>query len=223
MDRSAEGDPVVREDKIAAIGVRVETLGQFHGISINVEPDLAHYEGIVPCGISEFGVTSLKDPGVTVSMTELDDLLKNSLKPSSAEMLYSVGRLVNSRPGRIEDLTHDRAYPCEGCLSAQVASTDVASPSIPQKTASTLPSLRLRTQSPKVFGYSPGSRSRRDTDLLYAAGNSNRHRFHGVAHSSSRNRAAASTSIWSISRRFVASGSSPHRPIWKVSSRRESS
>ena len=80
VDRSAEGDPVVREDKIAAIGVRVRRWVSFHGISINVEPDLAHYEGIVPCGISEFGVTSLKDLGVTVSMTELDDLLKNSFE-----------------------------------------------------------------------------------------------------------------------------------------------
>ena len=80
VDRSVEGDPVVREDKIAAIGLRVRRWVSFHGISINLEPDLAHYEGIVPCGISEFGMTSLKDLGVSVSMTELDGLLKNSFE-----------------------------------------------------------------------------------------------------------------------------------------------
>ena len=80
VDRSVAGDPVAREDKIAAIGVRVRHWISFHGISINLEPDLAHYEGIVPCGISEFGMTSLRDLGVKVSMSELDDLLKKSFE-----------------------------------------------------------------------------------------------------------------------------------------------
>ena len=80
VDRSTEGDPIVREDKIAAIGVRVRKWVSFHGISINLNPDLSHYEGIVPCGISEFGVTSLKDLGVSISMAELDEALRRSFE-----------------------------------------------------------------------------------------------------------------------------------------------
>lgn len=65
-----------REDKIAAIGVRVRRWVSFHGISINIEPDLEHYSGIVPCGISEHGVTSLVDLGLPVTMNEFDSELK---------------------------------------------------------------------------------------------------------------------------------------------------
>jgi lipoyl(octanoyl) transferase len=61
-----------REDKIAAIGVRIRHWVSFHGISINVEPDLRHYAGIVPCGIAGHGVTSLVDLGLPVTMTDLD-------------------------------------------------------------------------------------------------------------------------------------------------------
>ena len=61
-----------REDKIAAIGVRIRHWVSFHGISINVEPDLAHYDGIVPCGIAEHGVTSLVDLGLPVTLADLD-------------------------------------------------------------------------------------------------------------------------------------------------------
>ena len=61
-----------REDKIAAIGIRIRHWVSFHGISINVEPDLSHYAGIVPCGIAEHGVTSLVDLGLPVTMTDLD-------------------------------------------------------------------------------------------------------------------------------------------------------
>src|SRR5206468_4623346 len=64
-----------REDKIAAIGVRVRHWVSFHGLSINLEPDLSHYAGIVPCGIAEHGVTSLVDLGLTVTMAELDMVL----------------------------------------------------------------------------------------------------------------------------------------------------
>ena len=67
-----------REDKIAAIGVRVRRWISFHGISINVDPDLSHYDGIVPCGIAEHGVTSLVDLGIPVSMAEFDVELKAS-------------------------------------------------------------------------------------------------------------------------------------------------
>ncbi|MDA7568265.1 lipoyl(octanoyl) transferase LipB [Emcibacteraceae bacterium] len=66
------------EDKIAAIGVRVRKWVTFHGICINVEPDLSHYSGIVPCGISEHGVTSLVDLGLPVNMNDLDVTLKKT-------------------------------------------------------------------------------------------------------------------------------------------------
>lgn len=64
------------EAKIAAIGVRVSRWITSHGISLNVCPDLSHYSGIVPCGIREHGVTSMQALGVTASMDEVDNLLK---------------------------------------------------------------------------------------------------------------------------------------------------
>ncbi len=67
-----------REDKIAAIGVKVRKWVSFHGISLNVEPDLDHFAGIVPCGISGYGVTSLTDLGVLATMDEADAALKFS-------------------------------------------------------------------------------------------------------------------------------------------------
>ncbi|MFT6558215.1 lipoyl(octanoyl) transferase LipB [Sneathiella sp.] len=69
-----------KEDKIAAIGVRVRKWVSFHGISINVEPDLSHYDGIIPCGISEHGVTSLVDQGIPVTMDEFDQELRASFE-----------------------------------------------------------------------------------------------------------------------------------------------
>lgn len=65
-----------REDKIAAIGIRIRKWVTFHGISLNVEPDLEHFSGIVPCGISEHGVTSLVDLGLPVSYLDADAALK---------------------------------------------------------------------------------------------------------------------------------------------------
>ncbi|TCS62422.1 lipoyl(octanoyl) transferase [Primorskyibacter sedentarius] len=67
-----------QEDKIAAIGIRLRKWISFHGISINVEPDLEHFSGIVPCGITEHGVTSLVDLGLPVTMTDLDVALRHS-------------------------------------------------------------------------------------------------------------------------------------------------
>ncbi|WP_430540370.1 lipoyl protein ligase domain-containing protein, partial [Mycolicibacterium poriferae] len=61
---------------IAAIGVRLRKWVSFHGISINVDPDLDHFTGIVPCGITEHGVTSLVDLGLPVTMEDLDVALK---------------------------------------------------------------------------------------------------------------------------------------------------
>lgn len=65
-----------QEDKIAAIGVRLRKWVSFHGISINVEPELDHFSGIVPCGITEHGVTSLVDLGLPVTMDDVDVALK---------------------------------------------------------------------------------------------------------------------------------------------------
>ena len=65
------------EDKIAAVGVRVSRWVSFHGISLNISPDLDHYSGIVPCGISQHGVTSFEDLGQIVSMAEVDSVLKS--------------------------------------------------------------------------------------------------------------------------------------------------
>jgi lipoyl(octanoyl) transferase len=62
----------IREDKIAAIGIRLRRWVSFHGISINVDPDLDHFTGIVPCGITDHGVTSLVDLGLPVTMDDLD-------------------------------------------------------------------------------------------------------------------------------------------------------
>ncbi len=69
-------DGTPREDKVAAIGVRLRKWVSFHGLSINVEPDLSHFDGIVPCGISDQGVTSLVDLGLPVTMGDVDDALK---------------------------------------------------------------------------------------------------------------------------------------------------
>lgn len=68
----------VAEDKIAAIGIRLRKWISFHGISINVEPDLNHFDGIVPCGITEHGVTSLVDLSLPVAMEDIDVALKRS-------------------------------------------------------------------------------------------------------------------------------------------------
>ena len=71
-----DGSP--REDKIAALGIRLRKWVSFHGLSINVEPDLSHFDGIVPCGIRDHGVTSLVDLGLPVTMADVDVALKKS-------------------------------------------------------------------------------------------------------------------------------------------------
>ena len=79
VDRTRPGGPR-REDKIAAIGVRIRRWVSFHGIALNVEPDLSHFGGITPCGIAEegLGVTSLVDLGHPVTMDEADAALRVS-------------------------------------------------------------------------------------------------------------------------------------------------
>ena len=74
-DRAPYPDGTPNEAKIAAIGVKLRRWVSFHGISINVEPDLSHFSGIVPCGISDHGVTSLVDLGLPVTMADLDAAL----------------------------------------------------------------------------------------------------------------------------------------------------
>ena len=95
------------EAKIAAIGVRVRRWVSYHGVAINLDPDLEHFAGIVPCGIRDFGVTSLADLGLTAGMAELDNALR-SVFPAvfDAEPLRasaageSRGRATRSQPPR---------------------------------------------------------------------------------------------------------------------------
>jgi lipoyl(octanoyl) transferase len=74
-DKAPLPDGTPREDKVAAIGVRLRRWVSFHGLSINVEPELGHFDGIVPCGIRGHGVTSLVDLGLPVTMADLDAAL----------------------------------------------------------------------------------------------------------------------------------------------------
>jgi lipoyl(octanoyl) transferase len=85
--RGANDEPA--EDKIAAIGIRVRRWVTFHGISLNVAPDLSHYAGITPCGIaaSHLGLTSLRDLGVTATMAEVDEVLRQTF-----ESTFGAGR-----------------------------------------------------------------------------------------------------------------------------------
>lgn len=75
----AHGSPL-REDKIAAVGVKLRRWVSFHGVSLNVEPELAHFAGIVPCGIDGHGVTSLVDLGLPVTMDDADAALRTSFE-----------------------------------------------------------------------------------------------------------------------------------------------
>ncbi|MEL6467258.1 MAG: lipoyl(octanoyl) transferase LipB [Pseudomonadota bacterium] len=79
-DKPRGPDGQVAEDKIAAIGIRLRKWVSFHGLSLNVEPDLTHFDGIVPCGISDHGVTSLVDLGLPVSMADVDVALRQTFE-----------------------------------------------------------------------------------------------------------------------------------------------
>jgi len=86
-DKPLQADGKPQEDKIAALGIRLRKWVSFHGLSINVEPDLSHFTGIVPCGITAHGVTSLVDLGLPVTMEDVDVALKRTFEqafPSSA-------------------------------------------------------------------------------------------------------------------------------------------
>jgi lipoyl(octanoyl) transferase len=91
------------EDKIAAIGIRVKQWVTLHGIALNVEPDLTHFAGIVPCGVNEqrYGVTSLADLGIPVSMPEVDMVLRREFEPLfGATADHAVASIENTSPGR---------------------------------------------------------------------------------------------------------------------------
>ena len=77
-DKPEQSSGLAAEDKIAAIGIRLRKWVSFHGLSINVDPDLEHFSGIVPCGITEHGVTSLVDLGLPVAMHDIDVALRQS-------------------------------------------------------------------------------------------------------------------------------------------------
>ncbi|CAN5165740.1 lipoyl(octanoyl) transferase LipB [soil metagenome] len=79
VERRSPGVPP-REDKIAAIGVKLRQWVSFHGVSLNVEPDLSHFDGIVPCGVTEHGVTSLVDLGLPATLDEADAALKSAFQ-----------------------------------------------------------------------------------------------------------------------------------------------
>jgi lipoyl(octanoyl) transferase len=70
----------LREDKIAALGVRIKRWVTFHGVALNVNPDLSHFSGIVPCGVRAHGVTSLADLGIVATMDDVDAALKKSFE-----------------------------------------------------------------------------------------------------------------------------------------------
>ena len=84
-DRPRTPSGAMAEDKIAAIGIRLRRWVSFHGVSINVEPDLSHFDGIVPCGITDYGVTSLVDLGLPVTMDDVDVALRRSFAATFGE------------------------------------------------------------------------------------------------------------------------------------------
>ncbi len=92
------------EDKIAAIGIRVQRWVTLHGFSLNVAPDLSHFSGIVPCGVSEprYGVTSLADLGRPVAMTDVDRALRAAFEPlfGATGAAQRPGNTENKSPGR---------------------------------------------------------------------------------------------------------------------------
>jgi lipoyl(octanoyl) transferase len=85
VERKVPGLPA-REDKIAAIGVKLRRWVSFHGVALNVEPDLSHFSGIVPCGQTEHGVTSLVDLGLPVTLDEADAALMASFREVFGEI-----------------------------------------------------------------------------------------------------------------------------------------
>ena len=99
------GGPEAREDKIAAVGVRVRHWVSYHGVALNIDPDLDHFRGIVPCGVdpasSGHGVTSLAQLGITVPMADVDSALRATFEDVFAAESACIPDLDRGRPGRI--------------------------------------------------------------------------------------------------------------------------
>jgi lipoyl(octanoyl) transferase len=108
VERDPERKPG-REDKIAAIGVKLRRWISFHGVSLNVVPDLGHFSGIVPCGISDHGVTSLADLGFTGSMSDVDGALRDAF-----EAVF--GRVVPAPPPNSSSDRDPTTAPRTGCV-----------------------------------------------------------------------------------------------------------
>ncbi|SDX97303.1 lipoyl(octanoyl) transferase [Albimonas donghaensis] len=96
-DKPPQPDGAPAEDKIAAIGLRLRGWVSFHGVSINLEPELDHFSGIVPCGISAHGVTSFADLGLTTTMPELDMALRAAFE----EVFGEDAGVSGPRPGDV--------------------------------------------------------------------------------------------------------------------------
>jgi lipoyl(octanoyl) transferase len=94
--RPDQGDG--REDKIAAIGIRVKRWVSLHGVALNIEPDLSHFAGIVPCGVSDrrYGMTSFADLGLPVSMAEVDMALRREFEALFGPTVQPVRQTVGS-------------------------------------------------------------------------------------------------------------------------------
>lgn len=90
-------DGTIAEDKIAAIGIRLRKWVSFHGVSINVDPKLEHFSGIIPCGIKDHGVTSLVDLGLPVTMNDLDVALRISFSSVFTGTLQDVDRIEEAQ------------------------------------------------------------------------------------------------------------------------------
>ena len=97
-----QGNGQVYEDKIAAIGIRISHWVTLHGMALNVDPDLSHFSGIVPCGVNEqrYGVTSLADLGLTATMHDVDIALRREFEALFGPADYAVGNMENTSPGR---------------------------------------------------------------------------------------------------------------------------
>jgi lipoyl(octanoyl) transferase len=102
-EKGRDHDGQAFEDKIAAIGIRIRHWVTLHGIALNVEPDLSHFSGIVPCGVVEprYGVTSLADLGLTVAMPEVDMVLRREFEPLfGASVAVADGQAVGNTEKR---------------------------------------------------------------------------------------------------------------------------
>lgn len=87
---------LMAEDKVAAIGIRLRRWVSFHGFSLNVDPDLEHFSGIVPCGIAGYGVTSLVDLGLPVMVSDVDPLIRQNFERVFGETAVEAERIVES-------------------------------------------------------------------------------------------------------------------------------